>query len=399
VSVETQSIERKADPRPEQLIERADACHRAACSLQRQLFSVIAEIERAELWSDSGARDTAAWLSIRYGISDWKARRWVAAAKALEGLPQLAEAFASGDLGIDKVVELTRFATADSEGRLIKWAKGVSAACIRHKADLAVRQSIEETRAVDETRSLCWWYYDEGKRFGLEADLPAAQGAVVAKALGRLADQLPVMPGEGERYYVSARRADALVALASTRIAQGPDVDRATVVVHAQMNGLLEGSGGCELESGPVIHPETAKRLLCTARVQTVIEDSEGQPVRLGRMFREPPAWMLRQLRYRDRECRFPGCGARQFIQAHHIVWWERGGRTDLDNLILVCSFHHKLVHEHGWSIRRDRDGTVTWFRRGEVQYRAGPGPPRDAIEARAGTETERQATLAAAGF
>src|SRR6059058_1325663 len=57
---------------------------------------------------------------------------------------------------------------------------------------------------------------------------------------------------------------------------------------------------------------------------------------------------MMRQLRYRDVECRFPGCGARRFTQAHHIVWWKEGGPTDLDNLVLVCFFHHKLVHELG---------------------------------------------------
>ena len=61
----------------------------------------------------------------------------------------------------------------------------------------------------------------------------------------------------------------------------------------------------------------------------------------------------MRQLKYRDRECTFPGCGARRFTQAHHIVWWERGGATDLDNLVLVCSFHHKLVHEYGWGLKR----------------------------------------------
>ncbi|MGH2681858.1 MAG: DUF222 domain-containing protein, partial [Actinomycetota bacterium] len=200
-------------------------------------------------------------------------------------------------------------------------------------------------------------------------------------ALERLADQLPMMPEEDGDFDVDARRADALVALCSARIAQDADPDRATVVVHAQLEDLVSGRRGAEIEGGPVIHPETARRLACDGRVQVVIEDQAGQPVGLGRMAREPSAWMLRQLRYRDSECRFPGCGARRFTQAHHIVWWERGGRTDLDNLLLVCSFHHKLVHEHGWAVRRDRDGTVLWFRHDGTPYRAGPGPPRDTFD------------------
>jgi hypothetical protein len=112
-----------------------------------------------------------------------------------------------------------------------------------------------------------------------------------------------------------------------------------------------------------------------------VVEDASGQPVRLGRIRRDPPEWMVRQLRYRDRECTFPGCGMRRFTQAHHVRWWNRGGRTDLDNLVLICSFHHTLVHELGWSLTRDQDGTVQWFYPDGIRYRAGPAPPRETAE------------------
>jgi uncharacterized protein DUF222 len=199
---------------------------------------------------------------------------------------------------------------------------------------------------------------------------------VVEKALERLAESLPVMPGEEDACFADARRADALVALCSTRIASDQDPDRATVVVHAQLGGIVSDDGGAEIEGGPVIHPETARRLLCEARVQAVLEDEMGQPVQLGRMSREPSAWMIRQLRYRDVECRFPGCGARRFTKAHHIHWWENGGGTDLDNLLLVCTFHHKLVHEYGWAVKREADGMARWIQPDGTPYRAGPAPP-----------------------
>jgi hypothetical protein len=115
--------------------------------------------------------------------------------------------------------------------------------------------------------------------------------------------------------------------------------------------------------------------------LQSVVEDETGQPVRLGRLTREPSAWMLRQLKYRDVECAFPGCGARRFTQAHHILWWERGGPTDLENLLLVCFFHHKLVHEHGWSVRRENDGATRWLRPDGTRYRAGPAPPPEQLD------------------
>jgi hypothetical protein len=86
-----------------------------------------------------------------------------------------------------------------------------------------------------------------------------------------------------------------------------------------------------------VAHPETVRRLACNARVQAIVEDPAGNLEHIGRIRREPPAWMARQLRYRDRGCVFPGCGTRAFTDAHHIEWWSNGGRTTLENLVLPC--------------------------------------------------------------
>ena len=365
----------------EDLIHDIDLAHARACAAQRDLFGFIVEADRLETWDQYGARDLAHLLSMRYGISQWKANRWIQAAHALESLPQLAEAFSSGEIGVDKVVELARFATPDTEGSLITWAKGVSTAAIRHKADLVLRRALEEVRDVEQARSLNWWYFDEGRRFGLEAELPAADGAVVRKALERLAERIPVMPAEEDEVHAEARRADALVALASAHIAEDQDPDRATVVVHVRAGGTSGEDGGAELEDGPAIHQETAKRLVCSGRLQGILENERGDVFSVGRLRRDPPDWMMRHLKHRDGECRFPGCGARQFLQAHHVVFWEHGGKTELDNLVLICFFHHKLVHEYGWRIMRERDGTVTWFRPNGKRYRAGPGPPSESAE------------------
>jgi uncharacterized protein DUF222/HNH endonuclease len=355
------------------VVGRLDSVYGRVCSVERELFGLIAEVDRSGVWRASEARDLAHWLSMRYGISSWKAHRWVAAATALEALPRLSEAFASGRLGVDKVVELARFATADDEAGLAEWAATVSCARIRRVADLALRPRGEE---LETSRRLSWWYFDDGTRFGLEAELPAAQGAIVARALGRLAGEIPVMPGEEGSMWTGARRADALVAIASAAVATRPDVDRATVVVHAPLAAFeLDGPAG-EAEDGGIVPSETVRRLACNARFQVVVEDAGGNPVRVGRLTRVPPAWMMRQLRHRDRECRFPGCGMRAYAQAHHVVWWSAGGTTDLDNLVLTCSFHHRLVHEHGWSISRTPDNAVRWFRADGSRYLPGPAPP-----------------------
>jgi hypothetical protein len=216
--------------------------------MQRQLLQLIAHADRHEIWRDSGARDTAHCLAIRYGVSEWKARRWVAAAHALERLPLLAAALERGELGIDKVVELARFASSADEARLVRWATTVSVGAVRHRADLEAKASIKDVRETERSREVSWWYFDEGRRFGLEADLPAASGPVIVNALEREAERIAALPGEEDEVYVSARRADALVALCSVRISTDPEPDRATVVVHARLDGLQQDRGGSEIE-------------------------------------------------------------------------------------------------------------------------------------------------------
>ena len=371
----------------EQLLTHADELNATVSKAQRELFALLREIDRREAWRADGAQSLAQWVSIRYGISAWKAERWVGAAETLESLPLLAQAFTSGLLGIDKVVELARFATPETEQGLIVWAYERASCAIKRRGDLERRRERQETLSAERERSLRWWYSEDGTRFGLEAELPADQGAVVAKALTRLADSTPVMPGDHDHPSpADLRRADALVMLCSGSISSDPDQDRATVVVHTKLETLLGAPGTAvapsapgtpngEVEHGPVITPETVQRLACDARLQVVTEDAAGNPFRLGRITRTPSAAMVRALRYRDRECRFPGCGRRRFTAAHHVKWWSRGGRTDLENLVLLCGFHHRLVHEGGWNLRLDSDTTVTWFRPNGVRYRAGPAP------------------------
>jgi hypothetical protein len=361
-----------ADLDDDGLISVADALNRHIAAAQVALLRVIAEVGRRRAWHDSGARDLAHWLSIRYGMSWWKADRWIKAAAALADLPAITDALETGVLGIDKVVELCRFATAETEGELIGWASDATCATIRRRADLEVRAALDETTEFERDRSLRYWYEDGGRRFGLEARMPSAQGAIIAKALERVVDQIPAMPTETDGIVIEARRADALLALCSQRIAADADADRATVVVHASLDAL-SGRRNAETEQGAVMPPEALQRLACDARIQVVAENDASDAIALGRTKREPSASMMRQLRHRDRGCRFPGCGATAFANAHHIVWWSRGGATDLNNLMLICGFHHRLVHEHGWRVERADDGRLRWFRADGSRYRGGP--------------------------
>jgi hypothetical protein len=122
---------------------------------------------------------------------------------------------------------------------------------------------------------------------------------------------------------------------------------------------VLTGSsaeGRCHLDGQAAIPPETARRLACDATVVALVEAADGTPLDVGRKRRTPPAALRRALRRRDRGCRFPGCGRRRFLHAHHIVHWIDGGETKLTNGILLCSRHHRLVHEGGFRIETPAD-------------------------------------------
>jgi hypothetical protein len=346
---------------------------------QRRLLEIIVAHDRPETWEKDGCYGYAQWLSGQLHVSRWQARRLINAASALEHLPLTAAALASGRLGIEKVVELCRFATPKTEAELITWARGVLPMTIRERADLASRQALEDVTDAYRSRHLSWSWSDDGQRLGLWGELPADQGAIVAKALDRMAGKVPDITDDDDQPdtegALETRRADALVALCSARIGADPDADRATVVVHAPLAALVGAEDwGCGLEGGGILHPETVRRLTCDCRVEVSVEDSDGFVVGIGHASRTPPPYLKRALLKRDRGCQFPGCGGRRFLHCHHIWHWTKGGPTNLDNLVLVCSFHHRLVHEFGWGVKLGAPGTSRWYRRDGTSYEPGPG-------------------------
>ena len=136
------------------------------------------------------------------------------------------------------------------------------------------------------------------------------------------------------------------------------------MLVHVDAAALsgTENGGRCELDDGAPLAAQTARRLACDASIVRLLE-RDGKPLRIGRKTRAIPPAVRRALRTRDRGCRFPGCTARRFIDAHHIEHWANGGTTDLENLVQLCSAHHRLLHEGGYGIRRRTGGGLTFLR------------------------------------
>ena len=95
---------------------------------------------------------------------------------------------------------------------------------------------------------------------------------------------------------------------------------------------------------GPLLSDADRRYLTCDATCEVWFERG-GQPIGAGRATRVISRRLRRALEYRHRSCAVPGCGATRGLHAHHLVHWEDGGATELDNLVLLCPYHHRLHH------------------------------------------------------
>ena len=136
-------------------------------------------------------------------------------------------------------------------------------------------------------------------------------------------------------------------------------------LVSAEPSGSLIA---CALRSRLVIREtaersegETSRRISCDAGVVRVSHAPGGSILDVGRRTRTIPPAIRRALEFRDRGCRFPGCGLR-FAEGHHITHWAEGGETKLENLLLACRFHHRLLHEEGWKVDWWGEGRPVFF-------------------------------------
>ncbi len=164
--------------------------------------------------------------------------------------------------------------------------------------------------------------------------------------------------------------ADSFLAHHGEETGGGSSADRVQVVVHIDQTILAESSAVnddephcCELDDGPALALDTARRLACDVTTVGLVEGADGEPLSIGRKSRSIPPAIARALRARDIGCRFPGCDRTRFTEGHHVKHWADGGETKLGNLVTLCSFHHRLVHEGGYGLTVTDDGLFVFTR------------------------------------
>jgi hypothetical protein len=324
----------------------------------------------------------------------------VRVARALGELPQLAAALARGELSYAKVRALTRVATPDTEARLLAVGRTGTAAhverIVRAWRRVDRQEEVREAEARHAGRSL-QVYPDEDGMMVIRGRLEPEVGAMLLRALEAARETLyqrrraaRAEEPEAEPPTHGQQQADALALVAETALAQGldpgPGSERYQVVVHVEATALADPDqpGQSALEDGVHVSGETSRRLGCDATRVVMRHDKDGDGLDVGRRTRTIPPALRRALQARDRGCRFPGCGVR-YAQGHHIHHWANGGPTRLDNLTLLCRRHHRAVHEEGYRVERDAEGTLSFSTptgRPIPDVPAPPAVPRDPTDA-----------------
>jgi hypothetical protein len=321
-----------------------------------RFLELLGEIDRRGIWTDSGCGSCAEWLAWRCSLMPRAAREQVRVARRLPELPLIRAAFAQGEISYAKVRALTRVAEPDSEEELLQLGRVLTAAQLERAVRALRRVSSADAARHHEEERLGWWWDDDGALV-VRGRLAPEDGALFLGALEAMRESLWERRGEEERGSAEPRpqptNAEALAAMADAALtgATRSGGERHLVVVYADAEALArDAEGSCELDEGGAIAPETARRLACDASIVQMSE-RRGKPLRVGRRTRTISPVLRRALQRRDRRCRFPGCENRLFVDAHHIRHWARGGETRLDNLVLLCRRHHRLVHEGGYAV------------------------------------------------
>ncbi|HUQ38727.1 MAG TPA: DUF222 domain-containing protein [Acidimicrobiales bacterium] len=329
-------------------------------------IDLVSEFDRREVWLTWGCRSAAEWLSWQCGVAPGTARDQVRVARTLRELPATRQAFASGALSYSKVRALGRVATPESEAELVVLARHATAAQLERLLAtyrrLDAAQEKEAALAAFEARRLDEHNDDEGALI-IRVRLTGDQADVVSEAIATKAQELwreeRVVSAEtpsAPTRTVPQRRADAFVEL----VTGGASADT-EVVVHVDASAVVaQEGGGWTIGDSRAIDDATGRMLGCDAAIRAMVHGPNGEVLDLGRTMRLPNRAMRRAVERRDGGCVVPGCArkGRGWVDAHHIRWWGRDeGTTSLDNLALLCRFHHRLVHQ-GRLIIEMIDGT-----------------------------------------
>ena len=353
--------------------------------LNAKVSAAIGEIDKAGLWELQGATSMTAWLRDHGRATSKVAARAAKIAKRVRDLPALHSAWEHGRLSSGQVEAVTSIVPrrhaelfAQHEADLVPTLVGLSVGDTARVMQtwVARADALDDGDPPESPPSILHASATLEDRVEVSGSLDAVGGAMFLKAL-QLADS-PDVPGDDPRT-PAERRADALVEIARFYIEfqpgnpgrrRRPNID---LIIHA------DGSRPAWIaDTGGLIPEIDVHRFLCDGAVRRVVTDGRSVILDMGTLTRVVTTAMWLALAIRDQHCRFPGCDRpAHWCEAHHVWAWEDGGPTRLDNLVLLCSRHHHLVHKPGWTLKLVVDNNAEVIATGPDGrvYRSHPPP------------------------
>jgi hypothetical protein len=352
------------------LAEDLVALRRSIDLLEYEFSRRLLRFDRSRGYASDGATSAVSWLRVRCRLSGVVAAQRVEVARKLPDLPLTEAALREGEIGFQHAAviarsaeELGSAAVRNVEPTLVEAAQKLDPGRLR-----LVTQHLRH--CVDPDGTLGAANVDHGRRWlhlsptldgmvVLNGHLDAEGGALVRAAVNALATPTP-----GDARTSAQRRADALVELATRQLHVGElpltagQRPHLTITAGADTLRRKPGAAAGDIGWGGTVPAETVRRLACDAALTRVTLDDDGSPIDVGKTARTVSAVQRRALVVRDRGCRFPGCDRPpEWTDAHHLRHWADGGETTLDNLVLLCRPHHRMVHEEGWRLERTPEG------------------------------------------
>ena len=310
--------------------------------IKQRVTQIVREADDEGDWQAAGCSSSAQWLAQVCSSDHRTAARITRTSVALRSLLALDQAMSTGALTLDQVAAAAEYATPASDAELARIAVGKPPSEIALAARTIVPPTLKDDEELYERRALSMSWTHGRRELSFSGRLPLEQGAAFEQAIWSIAKhQRAIDKQDGTLLDWQQSAADALVTLARQSGGAGGGLKRShtTLIVHISDDEppLLEGAGP--------LSPETAERLTCDARRLTI--KPNGRDLVHSRVGRCASYAQQRALHKRSSHCQYPSCTATRELEAHHLTPVERGGKTELDNLILLCPRHHKLLHDH----------------------------------------------------
>ena len=332
---------------------------RSIDELEVEFARLAAEFDKTSFWDDEGFNTAGDWIRFNCHMNSHAVFSAFAVGAAETEMPATMQSMQAGEIGFAHVATMARTACevggAFDENKLLPLAKEHSPGKFFHKC-VHYRHSVDaegynrDQEQLTEQRGLRLNTAQDGCLL-ISGLLDPVGGAAVRTALEPLARP----SGAHDDRNREQRFADALVEVVS---GGRPAALQVTATVETLVG--MAGAPAGETEFSVPVSTATVQRLACDSSVARVLLSEESRVIEVGRSRRLVDGALRKALVVRDKHCQWPGCERpASWCDGHHLLHWIHGGETSLDNCVLLCRRHHRMVHEGGWQLIKTEEGEV----------------------------------------